>query len=52
MSKLIKRLNKNADIARNRIVIPKKITDLWGRNFYMEIYEDRIVLIPTKLGRK
>ena len=41
---------KNADKTMNKIVIPKFIIDNWGREFYMEIYEDKIILKPIKKG--
>ena len=39
---------KNADKRLNRIMLPKAIIEKWGRNFYMSIYEDKIVLEPIK----
>lgn len=42
---------KRADIDKNRIIIPKFIIEEYGRDFYMEIYEDgSIKLIPV--GKK
>ena len=41
---------KNADIKMNRVIIPKFFIDKFGRNFYMKIYEDKIVLEPIKEG--
>jgi len=41
---------KNADIEKNRIIIPKAFVDKFGRQFYMEIYEDKIILRPIKKG--
>lgn len=41
---------KNADIEKNRVIIPKFFVDKYGRQFYMEIYEDKIVLKPIKKG--
>ena len=41
---------KNADIEKNRVIIPKAFIDKYGRQFYMEIYEDKIVLKPIKKG--
>lgn len=37
---------KNADKEMNRIIIPKFFIDKFGRQFYMEIYEDKIILKP------
>lgn len=40
---------KRADISRNRIIIPKFIIEKFGRDFYLEIYDDgTIKLIPIK----
>lgn len=39
---------KNADKEMNRIIIPKFFVDKFGRQFYMEIYEDKIILKPIK----
>lgn len=41
-------LQKNADKKLNRIIIPKFFVDKYGRNFYMEVYEDYIKLIPVR----
>ena len=41
---------KNADTKMNRIIIPKTFIDEHGRQFYMEIYDDKIVLRPIKKG--
>ena len=42
---------KHADKNMNRIIIPKFFVDKFGRNFYMEVYEDKIVLKPIKKGQ-
>ena len=39
---------KNADKEMNRIIIPKAFIDKFGRNFYMQVFEDYIKLIPIK----
>lgn len=40
---------KRADVDKNRIIIPKFIIDKYGRDFYLEIYEDGTMkLIPVK----
>lgn len=41
---------KNADIEKNRVIIPKTFIDKFGRQFYMEIYDDKIILKPIKEG--
>ena len=39
---------KNADVEKNRVIIPKAFVEKNGRNFSMEVYEDKIVLKPIK----
>lgn len=41
---------KNADKEKNRIIIPKAIIQQWGNQFYMEIFQDKIILKPMKKG--
>lgn len=41
---------KNADKEMNRVIIPKAFIEKHGRQFYMEIFEDKIVLKPIKEG--
>lgn len=41
-------LQKNADRARNRIIIPQFFIDKHGNQFYMEVYDNYIKLIPVK----
>ena len=41
---------KNADKTTNKMIIPKAIIEQWGNQFYMEIYEDKIILKPIKKG--
>ena len=43
---------KNADKVLNRIIIPKFFIDKYGRQFYMEIYNDKIVLKPINQSKK
>jgi len=45
---LITTLQKNADKARNKMIIPKFFIDKYGYSFYMEIYEDKLVIKPMK----
>ena len=45
-------LQKNADKALNKIIIPKICIDKFGRSFYMKVYEDKIVLVPIKKKEK
>ena len=50
MEKPILILQKNAETTTNKIRIPQQIIDQWGNKFYMEIYEDEIILKPIKKG--
>lgn len=46
---LLYRFMKRAEKAKNRIIIPKFIIDKYGRNFYLEIYDDETIkLVPIK----
>ena len=38
---------KNADKVMNRVILPKKCIEKWGREYYLEVYEDKIILIPV-----
>ena len=42
---MIMRLFKRLD-CRNFVGIPKKVAEKFGKEYFMEIYEDKIVLIP------
>jgi hypothetical protein len=44
-------LYKKADKVLNRIVLPKKFIDEYGYEYSMEVYEDKIVLIPIRRGK-
>lgn len=52
--KMLFRFMKRADKQLNRILIPKFVIDNYGRDFYLDIYEDgTIKLIPIeKLNKK
>lgn len=41
---------KNADVEKNRVIIPKVFIEKFGRQFSMEVYEDKIILKPIKKG--
>lgn len=41
---------KNADKELNRVIIPKFFIEKHGRQYYMEIFDDKIVLKPIKKG--
>lgn len=46
------RFKKHADKLKNRIIIPKFIIDMYGCDFYLEVYEDGTMkLIPIKEGK-
>ena len=51
MEKPILILQKNAEKSMNKVVIPKAFITKWGNQFYMEVYADKIVLVPVKKGR-
>jgi len=46
---MIMRFFKRSD-NRNTILLPKKAVEKFGREYFMEIYEDKIILIPAKKG--
>lgn len=50
MEKPILVYQKNTDKTTNKMIIPKAIVEQWGNRFYMEVYQDRIVLKPVKKG--
>ncbi len=41
---------KLAEKGTNKIRLPKDIVEQWGRQYYMEIYTDHIILKPIKKG--
>jgi len=50
--KLLFRFYKKADKEKNRIIIPKFIIEKYGKEFYLEFYDDETIkLIPVKRGR-
>lgn len=40
-----KRVDKN-----NKITLPKVVVDAFGTEFYLEVHENKIVLVPLKKG--
>ena len=46
--KKVQRFFKRAEISKNRIIIPKFYIDKYGRDFYMEIDEEKIIITPIK----
>ena len=43
--------HKKSEKHYNKITIPKKFVEEHGNEFYMEIYKNKIVLIPIKEER-
>lgn len=39
---------KNAEKTKNQMIIPKAFIDKYGRQFYMEVYEDYLKIIPVR----
>jgi hypothetical protein len=50
MEKPILVYQKRTDKTTNKLIIPKAIIEQWGNEFYMEIYQDKIILKPIKGG--
>ena len=49
---LLFRFYKKAAKEKNSIIIPKFIVEKYGREFYLEFYDDETIkLIPVKKGR-
>ncbi len=46
------RFLKKAEKAKNRIIIPKFIIEKYGREFYLEIYEDETIKLVPKNKKK
>ena len=44
---LIMKLLRRVDI-QNRLQIPKNLILIYGRDYFVEVYKDKIVLIPKK----
>lgn len=51
MDKPVLILQKNAESKTNKIRLPKAIVEKWGQNYYMEVFEDKIILKPIKKGK-
>lgn len=43
---------KHAEPSSNKIRIPKKVIEKFGGYFYMQLYDDKIVLIPIKKNKE
>ena len=48
MERLIVKLIKRAEKSKNKIVIPKEVIDRLGRDYFLEVYEDYMKLVPIK----
>ena len=48
MDKPLLIFQKNSDVEKNIVIIPKAFVEKNGRNFSMEVYEDKIILKPIK----
>lgn len=49
----MKRLMKHVEKDKNRIIIPKYIIDNFGRDFYLDVFEDGTMkLTPIKYEKK
>jgi hypothetical protein len=51
MNEPIMILQKNAEATTNKIRLPKAIIEQWGKEFYLEVYQDKIILKPVKKGK-
>lgn len=50
--KLLCRIMKRAEKAKNRIIIPKFIIDKYGREFYLEVFDNGIMLLTPINNKK
>ncbi len=51
--KVLLKFMKSADKSRNKIIIPQFVIDNFGRDYYLEVYEDGTMkLIPIKYKEK
>lgn len=39
---------KKAEPITHKMIIPKKCVEKWGLDYYMEIYEDKMIIKPIK----
>lgn len=51
MEQPIIRIKKHADTTTNKMIIPKVAIEKWGNDYYLEIYEDKIILIPINQSK-
>lgn len=51
--KVLFRFMKRAEKIKNRIIIPKFLIEKYGRDFYLEIYDDETIkLVPANTEKK
>ena len=50
MKEPILKLHKKAEPKTHKMIIPKDMIEKWGLEYFMEIYEDKIILKPIKKG--
>ena len=48
---MLEKVQKNAEKTTNKIRLPQKVVDRMGSQYYMEIYEDKIILIPIRKAK-
>jgi hypothetical protein len=48
MEKPIFIYRKNTDKAMGRLMLPKKCIEKWGREYYLEVYGDKMILKPVR----
>lgn len=51
MEKPILIFQKNAERSRNKIIIPQVCVNKFGYEYKLEVYKDKMVLIPVKKGK-
>ena len=52
MEKPILIYRKNAETNTNKLRLPKAVIDKMGKNFYLEVFEDKMILKPMKKENK
>lgn len=41
---------KSAEPSTHKMIIPKKFIEKYGLHYKMEVYEDKIIILPIKEG--
>jgi len=52
MEKPILIYHKKIEKTTRKLLIPKYVVEQWGNEYYMEIYEDKVILRPVGLEQK